>query len=108
MAKNYVQKNFNTKLGEKKLAQTVKETTKLCLGNSIEYYSKFLSISKNIRLEKTNNIILLSNNFNQLFRPLPEKKNTNNFNIIFESIEDIDRQLTIILVSNSILHSDNM
>lgn len=86
----------------------MKETAKLCGGNCIQNYSKFLITSKHI-LPNTENNIYLSPFFEQFFRPLPQKKNyKDNFHISLRTIKGIDLILSNLLLSNTILPSNTM
>lgn len=106
-AKTYVQKNFNKKLGRKKLSQAVKDTIKLCSGNSVTCYSKFLLTSKNITINK-DNPIYLNNYFDQFFQPIKINQNySQNLNMSLTTIQHLDYLLTKCLKFNTI-PSDNM
>lgn len=96
LAKSYVQKNFNKKLGKKKISATIKETIKLLFGNSVQNYSKFLLI-KPVTIENNHNLFL-SDNFNEFFPPIKHNNNYPQFLINpTNSIEHLDSQIAHII-----------
>jgi len=73
------------------MSQTIKETIKLCQGNSVVNYCNYLHIQKTLKIHKETTF--LPNNFYNYFWNQPQLQNVDSQNLdlhLLTSVEELD------------------